>query len=322
MIIKSSIEQIKNKLSKIDNLLLLVNKQTEKFVDILQIKKFICIEISIIEEELLTSLMVCSFLSKEIFLYALQKQYNTNYQNMVQNIIQNHSKENLISPLGVANVHYQIINEENLFSLEKTVIVNNEFLTLHKMVCSLKPIKSILLSILLHNSFLLIDLQEFLILDNLVEEFGFLDIQAHICHSLIDGINILKKNNWKIKEEILMNYKKQDDLYKTFLYGKKIFQEKDISLCSCHFINYKDVDQYTYYNLEKNIPLIQVNRVILQKRHVIIPLKEAQTIQDNKKFYIENILGFKSVMSENNKKKTKPKSLRTQTTYQEFNFMY
>lgn len=322
MLIKGKINFLKNIIHNTNNYLFITNQKTKEFAYLLEVPSHISINVPINEEKFLQKFLHFSFLTKEIFFYELERTYQNQYNQEVELLLKN-TTSTTISPLGVAKTNININNEEILENLPTTSILNPHFLKIHKTVCSLKPIKTILLSIMHSCSFLLQDLEEFLILENLVVHFGFLNHKAVICKDIIDGIKYLENNQWIINREKLAFYlKKQGDFVVTFFYWKTFFKEKDITMCECPLVSSKEVEKFTYYNLKANNYPLSTHKKTIPKRHICMTLDKATRILDPKKFYLETILGFKNPNTTHNKEDTKIKTIKKNILFEELNFIY
>jgi hypothetical protein len=320
MLLQGSLYHIKKTLSEIPNILLITNVYTKEFAKLLEIENAVCVNPPLNIKLLFSSLENCFFLSKELFFYKLEKLYKDVYDEEIKELLQN---PNTVSPLGVANTSLSFTNEEDILSLPLTMKVSEEFFMLHKISCSLKPLKSILITIIFHFSYLLKDLYELLILEKGVIIYGLLNFPNRIFKSFSEGIGFLEKDGWVFEKKIA-SYHRKNSLWETFIYWQRIFEEEEIKICSCHFTTHKDLNKYTYYGIKENIllPIFTNNKnKILASRNLLIPLKTPQIIDNPKKFYMEKILGYKPFFQQN-KKTTKPKSLRISNFVEEFKLIY
>jgi len=322
MILRGHIKSLQKAIHNTPNFLFITNKKTKEMATLMDVSPHICVEILLQEEEFLNKFLHFTFLTKEIFFYELERTYQQQYHQQVEVLLKNTSYTT-ISPLGVAKTSISIINEESLEHLPITTILNPHFLTLHKMICSLKPLKALLLSIMHYYSFLLKDLEEFLILENLVICGGILDDKTTICKDIMEGIKYLENNKWIIHKEKLDFYLQRKGTFNsTFFYWKDFFQEASIHMCECPLVSSKEVEKFTYYHLKKQEYSLCVHKKPVQKRHICIPLENPTRISQEKKFYIENILGFKNPITPHRKEDTKMKTIKKNILLKELNLIY
>jgi hypothetical protein len=324
MILRGNINEIKKKLSNIQNLFLITNNNTKHFSGLYHIENHICVQVNIQQEIFLQNFINFFYLTKEILFYELQKVYQLSYNKIIQDLMQQNLSVT-ISPLGVANTDINIINEENISDLPETIILNHDFLQLHQMMCSLKPIRSLLLGIIQYYSFSLSDFQEFLILSNLVIKFGIFGLPIKIYNCIKKALKDLEDNYWNINKQKFYEYfyDKQDDFISSVTYWQNIFQETSIKMCECFFVSCKDITKYTYYRLKNPATLSFLNPHIKSlKRHIIIPLEKPIIVKNTKQFYIEKILKIKIPKKLQENQNTKVFSLKKHYLSDEFNFIY
>lgn len=291
-----------------NNYLCILNKNTEEFKNFFP--NYLLIDTNINEELLWQSIETCNFMNLKIFFSNLSIFYEKTYNNKVLNILENITEENknltIISPLGVFSTLNFINDRIEDYIFERypvTKVLSNNFLKFHKLHCSLKNKNSILLTFFFHYSYNLGDFFNFFIRNNYCKINSFENGNL-ILKSFEDGLNLLI-NNGNFLEKFytsklykdLLNFNlniKNTKIYDTYIYWKNYFSEESIEYCQCHYTTEREIDNFTYYNLEKTSYNRNYNHNPI-KRQISIELPAPETISNYKKFYLENIFQYKSI---------------------------
>lgn len=323
MIISGTIFHINEALQPMELIVLITNNRTHEFSKLIKHHKHINITTSITEEALFKQLSNLIFITKSLVFHELLQLHQSYYSEMERHITSNENGT-LISPLGVANVDIKFINEAPLEHLPFTTIINQNLLNMHQISCSLKPLKSLLITILQFKSFIISDLEEFLILENLVVAYGYISERSISFTCLEKGIRFLQDNHWVLKMHDLSPYvnKKHQDFYNNFLCWKEFFHEESISICECYYTSCKDMNKYTYYGKKENVPAPFMEKVSFPFRQVIVPLAKPQIIKDAKLFYLNKVLKLGQEENKSSSRKTKFSSLQSSELTNELNFIY
>jgi hypothetical protein len=280
------------KKNNFNDYLCILNKNTEDFKDVFP--HYIIIDNSINEELLFDSIKDFHFMNLKIFFSNLNGFYEKEYNKQILDIIDSNKNNSLIiiSPLGVFNNLNFINNTDKFTHYPSTKILSENFLKFHKFHCCLKNKNSILLSFFFHYSYNLGDLYNFFLRNNLckINNFNYSNL---ILKSFSEGIRILEESidtNTKLYKD-LIDFQ-TINVYNTYIYWKNYFNEPSIKYCHCNYTTYKEIENFTYYHLEKETYFKDVFSGNNIKRHININLNTPETINNYKNFYLENILNF------------------------------
>lgn len=311
------------------NFFCILNKNTEGFKDFFP--NNIVISNDVNEKLLWESIENIKFMNLKIFFSNFEIFYKKEYNNKILNIYNEYDGNlSIISPLGVFNcINFinDLTNHDIFKKYAVTKVISGNFLKFHKLHCSLKNYNSILLTIFFHYSYNFGDFLKFFIknININIEIFN----NHLILESFQEGFNIFLNNknfpieflNSKLYKDLMDFNLIKTNIYDTYIYWKNYFSEESINYCQCAYTTYKDLENFTYYNLEEP-EFIDFESTVENKRHISIELKEPQIVNDQKKFYLENILNLHNNFFIKKAKNIRVKSLRVTKKTSLFKFSY
>jgi hypothetical protein len=278
------------------------------------------------------------FLNIQILFLKLKSLRDKEFSNEISLLKKKHSlKFNLISPLPIKNINNFI---DNITDEKLPVNLNSEnLIEFHRLHCTFKKKNSILLTIFQYFSFNLKDFNYFIISNNYHIKIKNYQNLNKTFNSFFEAVEFLLKdtNQLKINEiNIFTEYintnkykeKNFNNIYETYTYWQNYFKEEDFSYCQCLYINYKELENYSYLNpkflkLKPIQYLYSKHKTKIINRRLSIELSDYEIITDYKKFYMEKILKFPSSQNPEEKiHKIKLKSLVINRKIKTFNFNY
>lgn len=228
-----------------------------------------------------------TFLTKELFFLRFLQMQKKEIKNMINDIPKN---EYIISPYGLlkGDLEFILTDVKN----EEIYVTTSNVLFTHTMYCVLKPIKSLLLSILLSFKFLIKDLIEFIILTNNFFYIGNMRNDNVSFNNLEEAINFLEGENWKLNHENIKFYikNKKEIFYDNFKFWKEHFKEENIHTCNCKLVAENNLENIFYGNLEKFVFHFKNYKENLKKREIILNFEEEKTINNPMTYYLHKIL--------------------------------